>query len=165
MKTCSSCHQSFDLSMFQLDRSKPDGRRYQCKFCRARNRKAYLSASGRTNIKKAVSDYRANAKRRGYSWQLTTDEAIALLGQACFYCGASPQSNGKNGIKKNGIDRKNNEMGYLPENCVPCCWRCNYLKGDSSYDEFVTLIKLIYGRVVNESQTNQTSSERGQRGC
>ena len=34
-----------------------------------------------------------------------------------------------------GIDRKNPARGYVLDNVVPCCKRCNYAKNDFSYDE------------------------------
>lgn len=35
------------------------------------------------------------------------------------------------------LDRKNNDLGYLNENCVVCCWKCNSAKGDRySYEEW-----------------------------
>jgi 5-methylcytosine-specific restriction endonuclease McrA len=36
----------------------------------------------------------------------------------------------------NGIDRIDNERGYLPDNAVPCCKRCNQAKADMAIDEF-----------------------------
>ena len=40
----------------------------------------------------------------------------------------------------NGIDRKNNDMGYRLDNCVSCCTLCNRRKGGMEYAEFITWI-------------------------
>ncbi|MEI8273908.1 MAG: hypothetical protein WCG08_14935 [Paludibacter sp.] len=50
-----------------------------------------------------------------------------IIEKACHYCG-------KEG--PNGIDRVNNQIGYIKENCVPCCKHCNYAKGDLSISDF-----------------------------
>ena len=44
----------------------------------------------------------------------------------------------------NGIDRKDNNIGYIIENCVSCCGICNRMKMDMSYDDFLNHIRLIY---------------------
>jgi len=44
----------------------------------------------------------------------------------------------------NGIDRINNERGYLKENCVAACFKCNKMKSDYTQEEFLDHIKKIY---------------------
>lgn len=36
----------------------------------------------------------------------------------------------------NGVDRVDNALGYTPDNCVPCCSRCNYAKRAMPRGEF-----------------------------
>ena len=43
----------------------------------------------------------------------------------------------------NGIDRKDNAIGYEYDNCVTCCGRCNIMKNKWSHDEFISHIKNI----------------------
>jgi hypothetical protein len=44
------------------------------------------------------------------------------------------------------LDRKDNAVGYNTENCVVCCARCNWAKGDHfTYEEWVEIGKLIRG--------------------
>ncbi len=47
-------------------------------------------------------------------------------------------------IHRNGIDRFDNTIGYIKDNCRSCCSLCNYLKRDSSYEKFINKIKRIY---------------------
>jgi hypothetical protein len=77
------------------------------------------------------------AKRRGYSWGLSIEQAGFCYTQPCHYCGEAPNG------KLNGIDRQDNNVGYTAENCVPCCPTCNYTKCKMSSDEFVWLCKKI----------------------
>ena len=91
--------------------------------------------------------YIKGAKERGLEFALPQDEFYQLLTQNCFYCGAPP-SNCKKGNNKtsvqalvyNGIDRLHNEIGYLPGNCVSCCYICNFAKSDMALDHFIKWI-------------------------
>jgi hypothetical protein len=47
----------------------------------------------------------------------------------CYYCGQPGP---------NGIDRKDNGIGYVSSNCVPCCKHCNYVKGNLSVSDYET---------------------------
>lgn len=43
----------------------------------------------------------------------------------------------------NGIDRVNNDIGYIKNNCIPCCKICNRAKNSMSYDDFLNWIKIL----------------------
>jgi 5-methylcytosine-specific restriction endonuclease McrA len=58
---------------------------------------------------------------------ISKEEFNDLSARECHYCG-------KKG--PNGIDRVDNNKGYLKENCVPCCKHCNYAKGNLSMEDF-----------------------------
>ena len=42
-----------------------------------------------------------------------------------------------------GIDRLDSYGDYITTNCVPCCARCNFMKGSLDYMEFVEHTRLI----------------------
>ena len=86
------------------------------------------------------SRYTNEAKRRKYEWGLTKEQFIILVAQPCHYCGNLPD-----GIihKYLGIDRKNNLVGYVLDNCVPCCHVCNYAKGTMDYQDFLSMCARI----------------------
>ena len=48
------------------------------------------------------------------------------------------------GFLYSGIDRVNSQEGYVKNNCVPCCDKCNKAKMAMSRDEFLNWIKLVY---------------------
>lgn len=75
------------------------------------------------------------AKARGYQNELTFEQFKELSLRNCFYCGALPRKNAR-GIVRNGIDRKDNSIGYLMDNCVTCCLWCNRTKSTRSSEEF-----------------------------
>ena len=80
------------------------------------------------------------ALSRGLPFNLTVVQHQALIaGGACCYC------NGPLPTTVGGLDRKNSYLGYSEENCVPCCRRCNELRGKDniSYSEMFEVIKLL----------------------
>lgn len=88
--------------------------------------------------------YVRNARQKGIAFELTVEQVRELSQSNCHYCGQPPSNIIKPGARNpypwvyNGIDRMDNSAGYIPENCVPCCSRCNYMKGPhTSYEEMV----------------------------
>lgn len=105
------------------------------------------------NGQASFNEYFGRAKRaaeyRGYSWNLTKEQVKEISSRRCYYCGASPQYEGRKRItngryKYNGIDRVNNNLGYFWENVVPCCYVCNKAKHTMNKNEFLSWIKRVY---------------------
>lgn len=97
--------------------------------------------------------YKRQAEKRGYIFELLFNKFVELTLGNCYYCGISPSQImqlTKNGIPYlyNGIDRKNNEIGYTEENCVSCCGKCNVAKMSMSEDIFLDLIERIYNNRI-----------------
>lgn len=65
-------------------------------------------------------------KEKGFSTDQDIDETWIMenvfSGQRCIYCGESDW-------RKLGVDRLDNTKGHTPDNCVPCCGKCNVGKG------------------------------------
>jgi len=92
--------------------------------------------------------YKMDAKKRGYVFDLTLDDVEQLIKNNCFYCGIPPYRTYKSHRTSedylyNGIDRINNDVGYVKNNCVTSCKPCNRAKDIMSYVEFVNWIKRI----------------------
>jgi hypothetical protein len=47
----------------------------------------------------------------------------------------------------NGIDRVDNDKGYISDNCVPCCWKCNNMKNTMKQKDFINHIISIYKKM------------------
>lgn len=95
------------------------------------------------------SRYRLNAKERGLLFSISKEKFREITSSNCYYCGTSPKGitkqNTQNGIYLyNGIDRFDNELGYIENNCVACCKNCNYMKKSLSYEDFIEHINRIY---------------------
>lgn len=92
--------------------------------------------------------YKTDAKRRSrwYEFQLSVEEFKKLTSQNCHYCGAAPsnvQRQKSGDYVYNGVDRQNNEVGYVLENCVPCCRKCNIAKHEMGVGEFADWVKRV----------------------
>lgn len=96
--------------------------------------------------------YRGRAKNKAREFSLTQKEFRILTKQNCFYCNAKPAQRYYGKICRvstepyiyNGIDRLKSEIGYVLENCVPCCGFCNKMKLNHSVDAFMNQINKIY---------------------
>lgn len=104
---------------------------------------------GESTKKGLFGVYRHNASKKKIPFALSDEQMEQMFQSDCFYCGRKPyrtlqKKNCYGYYVCNGIDRKDNEQGYTPENCVPCCIECNFMKNTYHIDEFLKLIKMIY---------------------
>ncbi len=127
-----------------------------CDACYQKNRLEFCSICGKFRPVKARSSegpicgtcciyldplqilkkYKRDAKKRQLLFTLSDDQFCALISLKCHYCGQI--------IKKfNGIDRIDNNFGYIEGNCVPCCGICNIMKHIMKHDEFIIQCHLI----------------------
>lgn len=97
-------------------------------------------------------EYKSSAKAKGRTFALTERHVLDLITQDCFYCGAPPKRTVRAATGDfsrltsfcNGIDRLDNNLGYEPGNCVPCCITCNRMKLDLPLEKFFGRIARIY---------------------
>lgn len=106
---------------------------------------------GETGFNTLYNRYKVKqGKDRNLSFLLSKEEFKKLVLSSCFYCGQIPSNiitpvtkgkisdfawkNGK--FTYNGLDRLNNKLGYILNNCVPCCKPCNYAKNTMTFEEF-----------------------------
>lgn len=112
-ETCTKCHISKPVNEFYKDPQTKRGLRYACKYC--------------DNLWYKCTDYRKYDKKHGMETATIEELVTALKGQKCTYCDS---------YKMVGADRIDNNKGHAIENIVPCCYRCNIVRGDSfSFEE------------------------------
>lgn len=107
-----------------------------------------------------LRNYKHSAEGRGLAWELTDEEFFKLTQQSCHYCGIAPTKlvvgNHYGNYPHNGIDRKDNSLGYVKENIVPCCSGCNFAKSDKSYDDFVAWLDHVAAfRFLERGKNNE----------
>ena len=86
--------------------------------------------------------YKHNAEIRDRAFTLTTEQFRNLTSGTCEYCGLKPSSeyqtaSRNGGYIYNGVDRVDNNVGYILENCVTCCKTCNWMKRVQTTKEFI----------------------------
>ena len=84
-----------------------------------------------------------NAYSRELMITITRDEFEKMAILPCYYCGFTSQ------IRLNGIDRIDNNKGYLPSNCIPCCKMCNMMKQAQHPIEFLDKVAVIINFIKN----------------
>ena len=104
--------------------------------------------NGEANLNLIIKKYKESATKRGIEYSLSKEEIKKIITQNCYYCGSEPSNQIKykkfNGtFLSNGIDRKDNSIGYTSKNSVPCCFVCNRAKSTMSYKDFILLVKKI----------------------
>jgi hypothetical protein len=92
--------------------------------------------------------YKNGAKNRNLDFSLSKEDFEEFFEQNCYYCNSPPTNtfiaknmSGDRVLKYNGIDRINSEIGYIKENCVPCCMMCNLSKSNNSLEDFLIWAK------------------------
>lgn len=112
-------------------------------------------APGEAGFNRLVLEYRNGANKRGLEYELTRNEFRALTKGECYYCGTPPRQISRppgtvntslSVYQYNGIDRVDNQRGYIPGNCVSCCGRCNTAKASLMQEEFLDLVRSIAQR-------------------
>lgn len=106
-------------------------------------------------INNKMATYKSSAARRNLEFDLSKDQFELLIFGDCHYCGRVPQSEFKPPRNKsqkwrdeqvfvNGIDRIDNSIGYLVNNCSSCCWTCNKIKSAMSIQEWSKMVDLWF---------------------
>ncbi len=105
-----------------------------------------------------VNDIKAKARKRKKEWGLTHRQAFDLIKSPCHYCGHTPDWPKERG----GIDRIDNSIGYIFENCAPSCFTCNSAKGIMGKEKFKEWIKDLYQNFLLKSHITSECSHPNQ---
>jgi len=76
-------------------------------------------------LKRRLSHAKDIARTRELVFDLSNEELLEFWNQPCHYCHQSILH--QTGI---GLDRKDNTLGYVKGNVLPCCGDCNYVRSD-----------------------------------
>ena len=98
-----------------------------------------INKEKRLNKKSRYEYYERRAFKKGIHFDMTLEECTKYFLADCYYCGvkANPDE------QLNGIDRKDNMLGYVMGNCVTCCEMCNYMKKAIDHDKFIKICEHI----------------------
>lgn len=174
MKTCTVCKVEKPLIEYTTDKSKKEGKKSSCKKCNSiqqskwvkkdrqkypekwkqiyKNKKIRPGYSKQyykdnrelflTKVKEPKNRYKmlnSQAKRRGYEVTITLEQFLKLREAPCNYCKGVLNEYG------HGLDRIDNSKGYLIDNVVPCCSRCNQIfmqyGKEETFEHMATMLK------------------------
>ncbi len=97
-----------------------------------------------------TATYKRGAIDRCIEWGLSDAEVRSLIETPnCHYCGRLPEEKllprdrSVRPYRLHGIDRIDSSGAYTLSNCVPCCRKCNYGKGEGSKEDFFETCKLV----------------------
>lgn len=114
--------------------------------CGCIKRKLEFGQAAKNNI---LCSYKGKCHRKSIEFKLTNDQFFELMNNSCFYCGKAPENNHTS--KKfygnyiySGIDRIDNNQGYIINNVVSSCKNCNLAKRSLTQTEFLKMVFLIY---------------------
>lgn len=111
------------------------------------------------------NSYMRQADNRKLTWSIDRNTFKILIEKDCHYCGAPPSQawNYSKSSKQiyNGLDRVDNQLGYVEENIVPCCKTCNYAKRSLTLDEFHDWTKRVYFRSIYVEPSTQDREIEG----
>jgi 5-methylcytosine-specific restriction endonuclease McrA len=113
-----------------------------------RNRKA----PEHTALGLVYRSYRASAGQRGYVFEITREDFKALASLPCHYCGVPPsniKSTAAGDYVYQGLDRVDNNRGYVLDNLVPCCTKCNLSKGTRTLERFLEYRERKLAAIMN----------------
>lgn len=109
---------------------------------------------GYITIRRRFRQYKVGAAKREYDFCLTFEQFMEITALPCHYCGCQPppyyskinnrsskENDKRMTVYMNGVDRYMNDIGYLIDNCVPCCTRCNLAKRDTDGPVFIEWVK------------------------
>ena len=94
-------------------------------------------------IKDLLKHAKSRAKATGRIFAITADDLKMPVNCPC--CGTTIDLEIGSGHKQRGpsLDRRNNALGYLPNNVAIICLYCNTLKRDATAEQLKAIIKYI----------------------
>ena len=87
----------------------------------------------------SYNEYKRRANNKSLLFELTNDEYVELIAGNCYLCGRDGSDD-----LTNGIDRIDNNLGYIMSNVKPCCGSCNYIKKDMELTELFNKMTEIF---------------------
>lgn len=161
---CRGCKRELSPEAFAVDRQRSTGRRYKCRSCSSAEFARWKQTPGyarrlekelrrRADLKAsdpkarwasmALSASKKRAKQLGLSHELTAEwvrkaadaEVCPLLEIPLRYGNTAPSADSA------AIDRKDNTLGYTPDNCWVISMLANRVKTNATVEQVVTIAR------------------------
>ena len=146
MKTCKHCKKEYDTpksflststaSTFYCSKECRDAVRKQVNKANKEKAKLKIQQNDLDWVCKArQSVFKSSAKKRGHDYTLTLDNLKEYYNKPCYYCNGN--------VTTVSLDRVDNAKGYVSDNIVSCCYRCNIMKHSQTQEDFIQRCKLV----------------------
>ena len=125
--------------------------RQQAREWYAKNRESTTKKNAewrKTSLKGRYMNCRIAAVKRNKEFNITIEQFNIETLKPCTYCGTISD--------RRGLDRVDNNLGYIPTNVTSCCWRCNWMKMDSTVDDFIDKCKKIVEYISLQNKNSST---------
>lgn len=134
----------------------------KAKSCGCSNKGSSLPL-GETIFNRIYDNYLKSSKARNLVFEISRESFKEIASKNCHYCNEPPpyktykmcEKNG--GVNYHGLDRVDNNVGYVISNVVPCCEQCNRTKLDYDLRDFLLQIKKIYENLNLQNYSDKES--------
>lgn len=114
---------------------------------------------GLSMFNQVFRNYKSGAARRNLEFTITEEEFKKLTKENCYYCGCEPSKQATHPKSPsiyiyNGVDRVDNNKGYVNDNVVTCCEQCNIAKRFYSQSDFFVWVQKVYNLHENRFYKN-----------
>ena len=105
----------------------------------------------------SYNEYKRRANNKLLHFELTINDYIELITANCYLCDRKSCEK-----YKNGIDRVDNNIGYIISNVKPCCGSCNYIKKNMELGELFDKMLMIYNKHLPniQKEKNQIKTQK-----
>lgn len=98
-----------------------------------------------------------DAKRRGIEFNLIYEDWLEEVSKPCAYCSNKLYNKSEHG---SGVDRKDNNLGYVKGNIVSCCKICNQIKNKYlNYEEMLAVVQTILNIRNSRNSSHSINAE------
>lgn len=114
----------------------------------------YKVRNGKRSVENRIlKTYKKNASNKNFDFNIDDEQFFEIINKECFYCGKYDTKQNKftkEYFNLNGVDRIDSKLGYINNNVVSCCARCNQGKNDITIEDFLSWIKDVYNYSILE---------------
>lgn len=124
--TCSTCYNTkYRLENKELVQANSKKQYYlNQEIYKARSKQTYYNKKFEIDYKYKRAK-RTALKDKNRIWEISFEEYKLILNDGCFYCKKDLSTE-----CGSGLDRKDNNLGYVLNNVLPCCGDCNKIKSN-----------------------------------
>jgi len=90
------------------------------------------------HIASTFNQYKTRAEEKNLDFEISEDDYYYIIMEKCYICGKKSETE-----HINGIDRINNDKGYILDNVEACCAQCNYMKNKFTLQDFFDKLRKI----------------------